>query len=758
MYGSCATQLDLPSSDLDAVILGLDAFPSFVVDANIVATTNVVSNEQIQFEPSGTVDSVPSSPISPRSPYSQKNMALSPYGRHSANGERVLLLAAELEKQPWAVQVKAIPTATVPVVKILADPSKLPGAVSSNGSGEDWMLQQHHMAAQAAVAAAGMNPPPLASGNAGFLSAPPLTQRQPSYPPHTPPPWRGADVMNGLFSLDVTFEGPEHGGLGSTVYSANVVQEACNETGLSPEGTPVVQVLMVLKELLAQRRLNEPFSGGLSSYALLLLVNAVAKERTIIREEMERIERHRALVAAENTAIVSSDFAAVASSTESEDGKMAKGAISTLQRQSGGKPSSTPKPAEHINVCISEEISGKVPKPRRETSLVPKKLNSPKNLAPTARVSSWASIAKNSTNSFAPKVAPTSQSTAQKSEEGATESQQISQPLKATSFAEAVSRKQEGSANQEAQKQRGQPPKKEGDQKHTKRVESKKTESKHHKKADSKNSSGAAQTTPKPREKERLHSMSVAALQSPKGQHMAIAKAPQSTSAKWEAKKDAVQHTKPNQFAPLDSSLSGASSLFPQGSNDVLEVLCSGETSAGKLLMHFLLYYGELFESRTNAVDVIGSCNPNRPLGTASSVHLSPYIPRHSGGTIDPITGMLTVDPIIVYDPWEGGVGHNVARSCYAWSSIRWHFAQCYMTLSSAVERGGNTATNPTVLAEASVSRNEAIESTPSTDNTDKDTPNKGNTTGKHKDKTSNSEHPHPVDTVSPLLELLLSF
>eukprot|EP00957_Ditylum_brightwellii_P041904 3173892-Ditylum_brightwellii.AAC.1 len=50
---------------------------------------------------------------------------------------------------------------------------------------------------------------------------------------------------------------------------------------------------------------------------------------------------------------------------------------------------------------------------------------------------------------------------------------------------------------------------------------------------------------------------------------------------------------------------------------------------------------------------------------------------------------MYTVDPIVVYDPLEGAEGNNVAKSCFAWSSIRWVFAQCYMTLSSAVERSG---------------------------------------------------------------------
>ena len=31
-------------------------------------------------------------------------------------------------------------------------------------------------------------------------------------------------------------------------------------------------------------------------------------------------------------------------------------------------------------------------------------------------------------------------------------------------------------------------------------------------------------------------------------------------------------------------------------SNDIPEVLCSGEPTAGKLLMHFFLFYGQIFE------------------------------------------------------------------------------------------------------------------------------------------------------------------
>lgn len=103
--------------------------------------------------------------------------------------------------------------------------------------------------------------------------------------------------MNGLLKVDITFEGPEHGGIGSTAYAAKVIQESCKETGLPPEATPVAQLIMALKELLAQRRLNEPFSGGLSSYALVLMVVAIVRERKAIKAEMELAERQRRAVA-----------------------------------------------------------------------------------------------------------------------------------------------------------------------------------------------------------------------------------------------------------------------------------------------------------------------------------------------------------------------------------------------------------------------------------------------------------------------------
>lgn len=650
-----------------------------------------------------------------------------------------MLLAAELDRQPWAVQVKAIPTASVPVVKILADPSKLPGAVSNAGSGGDWMLQQHHLAAQAGATAAGINavPPPV-DQSVPYTSAP-QPQVPSAYPSHTPPPWRGADVMNGLFSLDITFQGPEHGGIGSTAYSADIVQHACNETGLPAEGTPFVQVLMVLKELLAQRRLNEPFSGGLSSYALLLLVNAVMKERTIIREEMARMERHRELVTASDASIATNSFAKAGEGQFGQDASVKATKSAAPAKQDSG-PSAVQKAATVENSQqqqrrpentekSKEQPKRKATKPRSPGGEAGKQ--APKPAAP-APASSWANIARKN-NGQATKRSSNTQP--QPAKAATPKPQARQQPQKATSFADAVSRKQHVS----------QPAK--GPQKQARKPRAEKHESKPEKVAEAKSTASTVQTGTKTSvrdgEKVTLPKQSTQATD-------------HNTKPKQTNKPFMAQH-KANTVVPVDTGLGGAPSLFPQGSNDVLEVLCSGQTTAGKLLMHFLLYYGEHFDSRGTAIDVTGSCNPDRPIGmNALSAHLSPYMLRRSGGSIDPITGMLTVDPIVVYDPWEGGQGNNVARSCYAWSSIRWHFAQCYMTLSSAVERSGDppsSATTPFGVTEAPTRKEEAISAVVDKNNNN----NNQNTATCSNGNNTAAAHPQPVD-VSPLLELLLSF
>ena len=143
MYGSCATDLDLPSSDLDVVVCGLDESEQAAIHAESQKGTGSCSASDRDINTSGTDSIGIESPENTklRSPlptsFSRSQYAMV-YPRMTTNAERVVTLAMELERQPWAVHVKAIPTATVPVIKILADPARLQVTTEGNG---DWLVQ-----------------------------------------------------------------------------------------------------------------------------------------------------------------------------------------------------------------------------------------------------------------------------------------------------------------------------------------------------------------------------------------------------------------------------------------------------------------------------------------------------------------------------------------------------------------------------------------------------------------------------------------
>ena len=601
MYGSCATHLDLPSSDLDVVICGFDPTrEQNDVAAGDIEVQNTISRHH----------SAPNSPINSRQSYiGQGHFYHTPLTK---NGNRVARLAEELERQSWAVQVKAIPTASVPVIKILADANRLTGVVS----GMDWMLHPQQLAVSTVPSADHISTrvgddgveyqnaeeattgivPPRHIGRVGGMTPPFLS---------SPQPWRGADIMNGLLSLDITFEGAEHGGLGSTAFSARVVQEACNETGVAPENTPAVQVVMIIKELLAQRRLNEPFSGGLSSYAILLLVVAVIKERRVIREEIERVERQRRAVATGTTNHPAGYNSSVIFKSEAHVQISENKTIAWQSNKEGlikGIPHS--KPAKRNEISF-------------EKAIIPK-------------TSSWAAIAKKQTFGTI-------------------------------------------SATQ-----------------------------------------GNNQMDDKASRPRSLEESSKSSLQ------------------REESSKITLDQSDSVPFDGYDSS------VFPQGSNDVLEVLCSGETTAGKLLMHFLLFYGQIFDASTTCIDVSGKHHPDfhRNNLFRQTRYTTPFIKRKPGGSFNPVSDVYTVDTLVVYDPLEGAETNNVARSCYAWSHISSVFGQCYNTLSGEVERDSSPNGRRRV---DSISNTAKASLCGSVSKLDQELRNKR-------------------DDVTPLLELLLSF
>ncbi|KAL3778396.1 hypothetical protein HJC23_011511 [Cyclotella cryptica] len=730
MYGSCATQLDLPSSDLDLVVCGLDEIimnhipieqtsnstmksPTNSTQTLHQSPANSVQNLRQSFD--NSAHNLPHSPgettpqiripsnqefeSSHGEPAADQMTDFAPEGEHemvydaseedvtmgmesynpdyhsnqqeyyyvpynyippiSLNAQRVIRLASELEMQPWAVQVKAIPTAAVPVVKMLADPSRLPGAV---GNGSSWMIPQH-IAAQAGAPCS----PPLSPDQIPVAPNQFFQQGQASsshfFSQHSMPAWRGADIMNGLQPVDITFEGPEHGGIGSTTYSACVVQEACNETGLPPESTPVVQVAMVLKELLAQRRLNEPFSGGLSSYALLLLLLAVMKERRIIQEEMERVEKQRQEVSR-------LDGDSKLSQMQNNTGTRMSTALVNAGKNTA--PKSEKRKVEEVPPAVAPPSNGKV---------IVDKIEEPSNM-PSKQIatSSWASIAKKSNGST---TRTDSTSTTTISNSSAMAVKNILNE-KNRAFPSSGTEETKNASNRNAKT--------------------------YNAAAQSGSSSNSAETESEPTQCKITNTL------------------PQS---KVTVEGQVTQSTEE------DAKLRPP--LIPQCSNDVLEVLCSGELTSGKLLMHFLLFYGQHFDAQSTLIDINGTHHPE--YGRLDIDKLSPFVARPPGGTIDPVTGMYSVDPIVVYDPLEGAMDHNVAKRCYCWNNVRWVFAQCYMTVSSVVETSGtSTKTAAKVRHRGDPAKDGASAVVKSGDSTPKEQPG------------TNS------DLTTPILELLLSF
>ena len=718
MYGSCATNLDLPSSDLDVVVRGLDR-PMEIVQSPSNATSSVASV-------SGGDNSVSGDDLNPEDElgrvnsqqemsqymqdqhFSQHQMSIHhmhmTYGHMSLNAERVVRLAMELEHQPWAVHVKAIPTATVPVIKILADPARLSGSTNGNN---DWLLQ-HSMSPQQPT---GNAAPHTIQENADGQNT-----NQPALSHYSngqaPPLWRGADVVNGLLKVDITFEGPEHGGIGSTKFSSQTVEEFAIESGLPPESTPAVQVLMVLKELLAQRRLNEPFSGGLSSYALLLLVISVIRERAIIKEELEKAERQRRVVAAGggNSALRSprSELSvedsskkgkASASAKSQKKGKVPppKPEDGRLQNPAKPTPSSDKKnetkgTSKNSNTT---ESNGKTQETKKKSENVAKGTKSNPAPAPpsgksqkSSAQSSWASIARKSSSTLQQKESQENiQTNDAESTTDAKDSTNRKTLKKPSSFADAVAKgtTQQTASSATAPAQQA-PRKDQQKSSSTKKSEGKKKQEA--KKQESQKSKAAASSAPSAEKNDSLSAVPKnSAVVDPKNS---------SSNTEQGTVPGSVSSINPNRTSSSSLNIGPDSSLFPQGFHDVVEVLCSGETTPGKLLMHFLLFYGQHFDAQSTAIDYSGTHHRNANGNLGYSVR-SPYMQRRTAGTYDPVTGMLTVDPIVVYDPLEGAETNNVARSCFAWSSIRWVFAQSYMTLSSAVEMnasqgGGNRA------------------------------------------------------------------
>lgn len=743
MYGSCATNLDLPSSDLDVVVCGLDrplqTIPISPNSASIGSKSMGESSavdDYVKKDGSPKVDSPQELPPC-QSDQSYSSHQMSPhhmqmmYGHMSVNAERVLRLAMELEHQPWAVHVKAIPTASVPVIKILADPAKLQSAVTSGTA--DWLVQQPINRQSSPSISHRVVKDNLDSHSGNQAPIPQYSNQKSSLL------WRGADVVNGLLKVDITFEGPEHGGIGSTVFSKKVVQDFSDEIGLRPECTPQVQVLMVLKELLAQRRLNEPFLGGLSSYALLLLLISMIGERSIIREELDKTELQRKLVAAGggNSALRLSQFVSSEStiiekrkqnSEESQETKIVQikhedirpKAIKTTTLDKELRVDT--RKLKYGNLAHTAGKSTTVTEAKGKLNRSAKKVGGSvvfvaKSLK-AADPSSWAVIAGKSAST--PNLAAM-EGNQDNSEQMNSEIDLTCRNFNIASINDNMSKKPNSFADAVAKGKSLPVPKASFPKPITSAVSRHDRKKPHQDIAIVRNANNSDQppSLRKDFKDEKVDAKNDLQLEN-------VVTSPEQTEAPSSVHSLSLNQSKITSTPTTDTS------SFPQGFHDVVEVLSSGDTTSGKLLMHFLLFYGQHFESQSTAIDY--SQTHQRDFGANNGYSIrSSYLQRRNAGFYDPITGMLTVDPIVVYDPLEGAESNNVARSCFAWSSIRWVFAQSYMTLSSAAETNATSNEGP---------RHKAVNSAAS------EGPAYGHDESGHV----------VVDPSSPLLELLLSF
>ena len=84
--------------------------------------------------------------------------------------------------------------------------------------------------------------------------------------------WQGRTHADGLMPVDISFLGEEHAGIESSDYVRHLTEYRYPEA---------VSLTLVIKEMLSQLELNEAYTGGLSSYAVLLMVVAVLQVRDL---------------------------------------------------------------------------------------------------------------------------------------------------------------------------------------------------------------------------------------------------------------------------------------------------------------------------------------------------------------------------------------------------------------------------------------------------------------------------------------------
>ncbi len=186
VYGSCYTGLELPSSDVDVVVCG-------------------IGGKEYEYGKA------------PKDPYN--------------SGETVghlRQLATALEYEPWVCGMKVIETASIPVIKILADPRNVPPADSGDGkcTGNPmdggtgaYYFSQDSSSSRASATTDPSGPAATTGGNC----LPPCIPCT-GHPPQEAWPWVSSTGTE-YVPLDVSFSSPMHGGIGSSKWVRDNIQE-----------------------------------------------------------------------------------------------------------------------------------------------------------------------------------------------------------------------------------------------------------------------------------------------------------------------------------------------------------------------------------------------------------------------------------------------------------------------------------------------------------------------------------------------------
>jgi len=138
----------------------------------------------------------------------------------------------------------------------------------------------------------------------------------------------GAELM----PIDISLEGPQHGGIASSLF----IREMIKPGGPYAHSVPLT---LVLKTMLNQRGLNQPWGGGLSSYALMLMVISVLQQ--FEPPEVARANVVYILKAVEEIQRLQSSGLTSASSPRKGSGGSSSGQGMKMENGGGGSGSSS---------------------------------------------------------------------------------------------------------------------------------------------------------------------------------------------------------------------------------------------------------------------------------------------------------------------------------------------------------------------------------------------------------------------------------